>query len=511
MTNKVDVLLINPTRTGMDSYLTPPIHLMYLAQAIKDAGFTYKILNVHERYCNKAKMLFNNESVNDIKLKVEKEAIDEISNINARLIGIGSIPSSYDFTERLVSSVKEKSNVPIILGGSLGLPLKDLWFQNTKADYLCESDGEKLIVELLINLDSPEKIKSIPGLYWRTQKNWEGNKPDLSDNLDYLTTPMPSMIDYALYMDFYRKWINNTLPPELRLDKKERVWPVVFSRGCIYKCTFCFHFNHKHRRHSIPYIINKLKTLKENFGVTFVVTMDDLIMAKRSWFLELCSALEKEKLGIRIFTSGGKANLITKEMAEAMKRANFFRISYGIESGSQTILDEMKKQSTVEDNKNAIKVTCDAGVFSHLNMVLGMPGETKKTLNETKNFLLDVIKENNLTKENISFSYATAYPGTQLYEYAEKQGIIKDMKDYILNVKGVGFPEPILCNLSASDLEDFAWGFHYEAKRLHLIREKMHLERAKNFLWGNKLSRKLRQSVPYSTRQKIKRMIGLNK
>ncbi|MEN6373327.1 MAG: radical SAM protein [Smithella sp.] len=505
-----DVLLINPTRVGIDSYLTPPIHLMYLAKALIDAGHTYKIINVHEAFCRKAHVFENDVTAMKIKKALEEEYIDKILQYNAKLIGIGSVPPSYDFTEKLVLALKGKNNnTPIIVGGSLGLPLKDLWYKNTEIDFLCEGDGECLIVELLENLSTPDRWKKIPGLYWRTENGWRGNKPDLPINLDYIKAPLPDMVDFALYSNFYYQWINKTLPPQLRLQNSEIIWPVVLSRGCIYNCTFCFHFNRIHRRHSVEYIIDHLRTLKSKYGVTFVVTMDDLVMANRNWFMDLCRALEKEKLGIKIFTSGGKANLVDEEMATAMAKASFIRISYGIESGSQAILDEMQKQSTVEDNRRAVKFTTNAGIFVHLNIVIGMPGETKSTLDETKHFLIDVAKENNLSEENVSISFATPYPGTQLYNKAVQLGIIHDMRDYIMNVKGVGDPNPILCSLSKNALQSFPNLVRRQIINLRLKKEKHHIERLiRSIVLSRPITQVGRAILPTSVKRFVKKLIS---
>jgi radical SAM superfamily enzyme YgiQ (UPF0313 family) len=187
------------------------------------------------------------------------------------------------------------------------------------------------------------------------------------------------------------------------------------------------------------------------------VTWDDLVMASPKWFMELCDALADASLGIKIFSSGGKADIITEEIAKKMAKANFFRISYGIESGSQKILDEMQKNSTVEDNRRAIEVATRAGIFVHINMVLGMPSETKTTLRETYNFLVDVVKSNNLNMSNITFAFATGYPGTQLFDLMVRKGLVKDMRDYIFSVQGLATPEPILCKLTKDELEYFVF------------------------------------------------------
>ncbi len=105
MKRKTDVLLINPRRVGMDSYCTPPLHLMCLKKAINEAGYEAQILNVHERYNRVLGRYHNQDKRFDIKRKVEKECTDEILLWDVKLFGIGGVCPSYEFAEQLVNSI----------------------------------------------------------------------------------------------------------------------------------------------------------------------------------------------------------------------------------------------------------------------------------------------------------------------------------------------------------------------------------------------------------------------
>ncbi len=504
---KVDVILVNPTRVGIDSYCTPPLHLLYLKKALNDCGYSACIINVHEIFCKTIGKYDNLQTGLVQKQKIEDQAITDILSLEAKVIGIGGVCPSYKFSERLAVAIKAKKKIPIIIGGSLGLPLKELWFKHTEVDYLCEGDGESLIVDFVKNLSNPAKLHQIPGLYWREKITWKGNSPQLPLNLDYIATPDIRDVDYEFYMATLKRWINVTLSREYQLTEANRVWPVVLTRGCVYNCLFCFHFNRKHRCHSIDYIIDYLRRLKNEFGIDVVVTWDDLIMANPKWFMTLCDALAESSLGIKIFSSGGKANLITEEMAKKMARANFFRISYGIESGSQKILDEMQKSATVEDNRRAIEVTTKAGIFVHINIVLGMPGETKMTLRETYNFLIDVAQRNNLNMNNISCSFATGYPGTQLFDLMESKGLVSDLREYILNVQGVGTPEPILCKLLKDELEYFVFRLRSKVNNNYYSKRGDYLHKLANIFIYNWYSYKASKYVSHGLKRTIQKFM----
>ncbi len=506
---KTDVLLVNPTRVGFDSYCTPPLHLLYLKKALNDNGYTAEILNVHERLC-KAAGSFNNYHIDSsLKKKIEEEAINDVLDWDAKIIGIGGVCPCYEFSERLSIAVKARKNTPIIIGGSLGIPLNDLWLKHTQVDYLCEGDGELLIVKLMKAFENREELRNIPGLHYRKDGLWQRNHPDLPQNLDYISFPDIRGIDHEFYMDIFKKWVNKALPEKIRLKNEDRIWPVVLTRGCLYNCTFCYHFNHRHRTHSIEYVINNLSYLKNEFKVNFIVTWDDLIMANPKWFLDLCDALESAKLGIKIFSSGGKPNIITEEMALKMAKADFFRISFGIESGSQKILDEMQKRATVADNRRAVEVASKANIFVHMNMVLGMPSEDKYTLKETYDFLVDLIRRYNLSMDNISCSFATAYPGTQLYDYLAKKGVIKDKRDYILQVKGVGNVESAICNLSTDELKFFVIKLKSAVNGIYYSVNRMYFKKIINSIMYSRFVYKAARCIPKWLRNKIKDMVAV--
>lgn len=440
----MNVLLINPTRTGEDSYISPPLHLVYIAGAIKRAGHSVKIADIHYRYA------MNRNSVGS-KVEFENEIIEEIGRMDFDLLGIGSIVSSFDFSKRLVNEIKRKRpDVPIIVGGGMSMALKDLWFDRTKVDFLVESDGELVIRDFLEFFPDRDSLAKIPGLHMRTNGGFVSKKkPNLPRNLDYIDYPDWSLLDnLGDYMDIQKRWINATLPAQLRLSDGDNVLPIVMTRGCPYHCTFCYHVNNLHRSHSVEYIVNYLRHLKEKYRVNFIQTWDDLIMANKQWLSELCDALSGQNLGMSIFTSGGKPNLVTGELLKKMKAAGFIRVSYGIESGSQKILNIMKKQTTVTQNYEAVKMTAEEGIFVHLNMVIGMPGEDMLTLKETSDFLTSLSKQGIITSKNVSFSYATGYPGTELYQYMLDKGMVTDTEAYLKSQTGVVDYKYNLCGMN---------------------------------------------------------------
>jgi len=444
----LNVLLLNPTRTGMDTYVTPPLHLVYIAHAIRRAGHNSEILDVHYQY-SKAR------NTNKAKFDFENEMIEEIMGRDFDLLGIGSIASGYHFSKRVVSALKRKKpKVPVIIGGGMSLSLKDLWQEKTDVDFLVESDGETVIQKVLDAYPNKKELKKIPGLYTRSNGKFISSKPDLPRNLDYIDFPDWDILDNLEdYMSIQKRWVNSTLPEELKLSSEDKVLPIVMTRGCPYKCTFCYHVNSIHRKHSIEYLVNYLKHLREKYNVSVLQTWDDLIMVDREWLSDLSVELASQNLDMRIFTSGGKPSFVTRKLIKDMRSGGFIRLSFGVESGSQKMLDIMKKRTTVLQNYEAVKVSVEEGMFVHVNMVLGMPGENLSTLKESSNFLVKLAREGIVNSKNVSFSYATGYPGTELYQYMIDHNIVSDTEEYLKNQTGVMGYKYNLCGLQMKILE----------------------------------------------------------
>ena len=422
------VLLVNPARYARDSYIVPPIHLLYIAQAIRRTGHEAQIIDI-PYLINTQPHSFSHK---------DDTGIEHVLSHDFDILGIGSVVSSYVYCERLIKRVKEKKgDVPIIIGGSVGLPLKDLWERHAPVDFICESDGE-LVIEQFMKCypHDGEGLKKIPGLYYLdVNGKYVGIKPELPLNLDYIPFLTYDEVDLEYFTNNIKAWIKNVLTPEYyNFSESDRFLPLSLSRGCVYKCTFCFHFNNLHRKHSPKYIADYIEFMIKKYNVKAFQIIDDLILINKKWLHEVCDEIIKRNLNVSFFSSGGKPSVVDKEILIKMKKAGFQRISYGVESGSQTILNVMQKQTTVSDNFDAISLMKEVGIPFHVNIVFGMPGETKKTMDETKEFLISL----GLNSKNYYAALATPYPGSPMFQWLLDNGTIKDTREYLFNLGGYG-------------------------------------------------------------------------
>ena len=279
-----------------------------------------------------------------------------------------------------------------------------------------------------------EGLKTIPGLHYLNEDGkYVGSEPELPMSLDYIPFLTYDEIDLEYYVECQRRWIKDVLcSGNYHFREDERFLPLIMSRGCVYACTFCFHFNRLHRKHSPMYIADYIEFMMDKYGATAFQIMDDLILINKKWLHEVCDEIIKRGIKVSFFSSGGKPNIVDKEILMKMKEAGFKRLSYGVESGSQTILDLMQKKTKVEDNYRAVSLMKEVGMPSSVNIVFGIPGETEETMNESKDFLVSL----DMTSKDYYAALATPYPGSPLFQHALEKGIIKDTREYLSDLGG---------------------------------------------------------------------------
>lgn len=458
------ILLIFPPRKD-DSYIFPPTSLLYIAQAARAAGHEAEIVDIPyllEKFPDKYSLL-------------DGSLFDYILHKKFDCLGLGGVVSTYFFYEYFVKKVRaHKNDIPIIAGGSVGLPIKDIWARYAPVDYLVEGDGERVIQQFLNYLEKRDRdsVKKIPGIYCLENGSYKGNPQECVRNIDEIPFLDYDEIDVEYYLDALSRWVEDALPDRnlIKYDKL-RILPLLTSRGCPFNCTFCFHFNRLHRAHSVDYVMENIKFLKNKYGINVMYIIDDLFNFDRDRTIELCERIYGEKLGVYFFAGGGKPSLVTAEMLKSMKKAGFIRFSYGIESGSQKILDIMQKKTTVAQNYNALKLAKENNVPYFANMVIGMPGENIQTLKETKKFLIDA----GLSTKDFYASWAVAYPGTPLFEWMRKNGMVSDTHRYLFEVGSFGKYVYNFSELPEKELNKRVYLLHHEVDMAYYLKHRKYI------------------------------------
>ena len=429
------ILLINPPVREWAKPNCFPSGLGYLASELLNAGYEVEVLDINGlRYS-----------------KPEVEAIIEASS--ADIFGVGGLITVYKYIKWLIQEIKRyHPDKKVIAGGSAASSIPRTFLENTQADIAVIGEGEKTIVELVQALEEKVDLRGLPGIW---HKNSDGAilsnsmRPAIK-NLDTISFPAWDLFPMDIYLQNpvgspnIAKWENGMSGMETPFTMN-----VLPSRGCPYKCIYCYHdfMGAKYRHRSGQNILDEITYIVERYGVSYIHFTDDDFVINRKHVMNFCELLIESGLNIQ-WGSSGRVNLMTEELLAKMAEAGCIWIGYGIESGSQKMLDTMKKQVTVEQARRAIQLTQKYIRSVDCSFMIGTPGETRKTIMET----IEFCKELNLAPEVIFF--ATPYPGTELYRLARRNNMIGNEEDFVLGLWEQG--EKITVNLTEfSDVELF--------------------------------------------------------
>lgn len=422
------ILIINPPIRDWAAPNCVPLGLGYIASVLRNANHEISVLDINA-------------------YRYPKEIVEEkIQTLDYDFVATGGLITTVKYITWLLKTIKKyKPDVKIMVGGSVSTSIPTLLLQNTEADIACIGEGEITVVKVADAVEKNITLKEIEGIYYKDGRgNVIQNKMRSSiEDLDSIPFPAYDLFPMDIYVNNPVGYINRSKWVEgekvdVDVPKSSNI---NVTRGCPYRCIFCYHdfLGAGYRHHSPEYILSEMKYLYEKYGVTYFLWSDDESVINKHFINDLCDLMIKEKSGFE-FCIAGRVNLVDREMLSKLKAAGCNMVGYGIESGSQKILNSIKKSCTIKQTKNAIEMTKEIFGDVDTSFVIGFPDETENTIKET----IELCKEVNLTPEVIFF--ATPYPGTELYRYAIKKGLIKDEWEYVNKLWEQG--EQILVNFT---------------------------------------------------------------
>ena len=377
------VLLIScPVRERAPPYALP-LGLAYLIAVLRKASHEVEVLDINGyRYGR-------------------EEVEEKIKNMDYDMACTGGLLQTYKYMKFLTAALKKfHPNKPVVIGGNIANEISHLLFRHTNADIVMLGETEATICELADAVEKGTPLKNVDGLAYKEKGEIIRTNPrKIIQDVDSIPFPEYDLFPVEAYIKNYKK-----------VAKNYRVMPMIITRGCPFVCKFCYHsfMNEKARFRSPDNIIAEMKHLKEKYRINSIQFYDDLFLLNRKIVEELCDKMAEEKLNLR-WHCLTRLEFLDEHLIKKMKKAGCFSISYGLESGSQTILDNMRKGIKIKDAKETYKRIKRMGLKSAGTFIIGYPGENMKTIRET----VDFCKELGLPA---LFFFATPYPGTALYE-----------------------------------------------------------------------------------------------
>ncbi|OGO44921.1 MAG: hypothetical protein A2Z05_02120 [Chloroflexi bacterium RBG_16_60_22] len=395
------VVLLNPRLRTWSPNVYVPLGLTYIAAVLQKEGHHVRIID----------------------LNVEKIGDDSLKGIlaDAGIAGITGMITEYAEVIRVADLVKgAKDGLTVVLGGPLASTFPRELLEASRADLAVIGEGERTAVTLVAAIEKGGDLHNINGLAFKKDGKIEFTGPvEPITDLDSVPFPARDLLDMRRYLrDHFESF-----GIKIREFGKIRSTNLISSRGCPYGCTFCFKdmWGRQWRGRSPDNIIDEMELLNRNYGVNGFFFNDDTFVLNSKRVFEFCRRLGERGLNVAWY-GNGRVNLMTREMLEAMYRAGCRGIAYGIESGNQEILDAMKKAETIEQVREVVKWTKEAGIHVTGYFMLGMLGETRQTIEKT----LDFARE--LDLDFYGFSLTTPLPGTELYDAARAAGLVSGDK-----------------------------------------------------------------------------------
>ncbi|GAB4315073.1 MAG: hypothetical protein Kow0069_16740 [Promethearchaeota archaeon] len=392
-----NVLLVNPSfelgrHRSRDNYVFP-FGLAYVAARAEHLGHRVEVWDIHA-------------SQADFPDVLEEAKRRDFSKYD--VIGFTGIVSQYLYVKKLCEVIRPRTGALLVLGGPLASYSWEVVLKHTDVDACVIGEGEETFAELLAKGD-PERVA---GLAYRDPSGSLHKNADrpLMQDLDFF--PAFHLFDVEFYathggmMDVLRPYF-----------KGKRVMALTTTRGCPYNCKFCSKSVRGVRTKSIEFLDEEIAFYKEKLGVEAIHFVDELVFINKKRFFELCRLMQRHGLP---WDCQGRINLVDERSLRAMLAAGGACIGFGIESGSQKILDAMDKRVRRPDVARVLRECVKLGLPVKIQLIFGYPGEDQDTLNDTVALFREVMLPGR------RLGVITPLPGSRLYDEAKADGFLGD-------------------------------------------------------------------------------------
>jgi radical SAM superfamily enzyme YgiQ (UPF0313 family) len=427
----MNILLVNvPSRRGKGGF-TLPLGLLYVGGIVERCGHRARIFDPY---------LYDADLGDDIVAALRRT----IEDFNPRVVGFGGISTSYGRAKELSASIRRDHPEMVMIAGGALSSVADLLLTKTDVDVVFHGETETSLPAFLDSLEKGTGFAGLTGISYRSAEGVVGTPPvEQIGDLDTIPFPAYHLVELDRYFTDVNDWLASyevnleNLPGKedilRRIEGKRRYIPIVSSRGCTHRCLFCYRHMKGHRQNTVGYTMAHMKFLRDHYGVEGFQFCDELFNAKRSWVMDFCDGVERENPGVFYLIGGARVDRVDEEMLLRLKGTGCIEINYGQESGSDAILKEYRKGTTGRQNRDVtILTTKKVGLACPVQIVIGSPGETNETIEET----IDLLKA--VEAYQYSINYLIALPGTPAWDVVEDRGLVPDVEAYLDEVADVG-------------------------------------------------------------------------
>lgn len=397
----VDIVLIYP-KSGVDfgASVAPPFSLLTIAAPVHRQGLTVKIIDQ----------------------RVDQEwsrHLEEALKSNPICCGISTMTGKqiyFALEAAKIIRTQTKGSVPIVWGGVHPTLLPQQALENSNVDIVCVGEGEETFLDLVDALREHKSLNAVKGIAFLDKERFVFTGPQSPVDIEKMLPTPWDLIDVESYIH-----------PHPFISEAKRVLDIgQSSRGCPYRCTFCYNSavsQNRWRAMSAPKTLSMIRDDANRFKLDGVWLRDDEFFLDMKRVQEICAGMIE--LNIPLYTSGARVNDILRASHEQLlliKQSGMSVMRFGAESGSNRILKYLKKDQTVEQILEVNQRCREAGIKPIYSLMCAIPTETFKEVDQTLDLFFRLQKENPQASLT-SISQFLAFPGTAIYDTALRMGL----------------------------------------------------------------------------------------
>lgn len=399
------ITFINPPQTNSKykflGVVAPSLGIGYMAAVLEKHGYDVDVLDASA-----------------LELTYD-EIGEEIIKRNPDVVSISALTPTIGVALDTADKVKQvKPDTVVVLGGYHPTFEYESVLEEESVDIVVRGEGEYTLLELVQFIESGWDLADVCGLAFHDKDDDKlivtPDRPIITD-LDEL--PFPAF--HLFPMEKYKI-----------LNISTNVATIITTRGCPMQCSFCssaaLHGHHLRRR-SPQNVVDEIEIRLKEQNIDTIAFMDDTFTLNKKFVREFCHEIQRRNLKFW-WGCTSRVDTLDEEILQLMKDCGCITIFIGVESADQQMLEKMNKNITVSKTENAFRLARKVGIRTIASCVIGMPEDTKKSINQTIAFV------KKLNPNYALYSLATPYPGTRFYNETFKKNLIqiKDWSKYTL-------------------------------------------------------------------------------
>ncbi len=387
---KAHVALVNPPYpVEAPQAIFLPLGISYLTAVLEEKGYKVDVVDCQTTH------------------PTQKELEEKFRSLNPDIIGVTSATLTYNPALDILKAAKVAlPNVVTMIGGPHVTVMDEQVFaESQNVDIVVRSEGEQTMLELagLVSEGNLKNLTQVSGITFQNAGRVIRNpdRPFMQD-IDSLPYPAHKHFEVGKYKILDKTYL-----------------PIITSRGCPFSCAFCAGYKmcgRGFRARSPKKVVDELEWLRDEFGGGAFAFYDDTFTFDVNRAIAICDEMKKRKFDLP-WDCRTRVDKVSKELLTKLRSSGCQLVHFGVESGSQQMLNLMRKGTTVEQNSQAIKWAKEAGISVAISLVIGYPTETPEQLQQTIDFIYKT------KPDYVYMCEAVPYPGTELYDFAKSLGL----------------------------------------------------------------------------------------